>query len=113
MQAITIRGQSVAISPLSTSGSFRLLETGIRAESEQEESTVADNSASVTEINTSDSAIMNARNSSLLYQVVDTLLDAEQSPTSPLESNQIYNRLLTASLVDNEQFIRSLSEPEN
>lgn len=112
MQAITIRGLPVALSPLSSSGTYRLLDISTRLESDQKQTSVSDTKATVTEINNTDNSIVNARNSSLLYQVVDTLLDSKQSQSQQVENNQVYNRLLTASLVDNEQFMRSLNERE-
>ena len=100
----------MAISPLSSPGAFRLLDISSRLDTDPSRVNSSENKASVTDISSTDNSIVKARNSSLLYQVVDTLLESDQTPTQSSASNQVYNRLLTASLVDNEEFIRTLKE---
>lgn len=102
----------MAISPLTSTGTVRLAGITSRLNSDQVKSSESDMKASVTDISNTDNSIINARNSSLLYQVVDTILDTDETQSTPSSSNQVYNRLLTASLADNEQFISSLGDLE-
>jgi len=102
----------VAISPLTSTGTVRLAGNTTRLNSDQMKSSESDMKASVTDISNTDNSIINARNSSLLYQVVDTILDTNETQSTPSSNNQVYNRLLTASLADNEQFKSSLGDLE-